>query len=487
MSTKPYFAYVRVSTTRQGTLGTSLTEQRSAIRRHAQQKCLRIIKEFQEQETAAKGGRPIFRSMMHDLQEGKASGVIMHKIDRGARNLRDWAELGELIDAGVEVHFANENLDLYSRGGRLSADIQAVVAADYIRNLREEVKKGFYGRIKQGYYPMPAPIGYLDMGGGKAKAIDPVYAPLVRKTFELYASGRYSLDSLAVEMNGLGLRRKSGKPVSRNTIADILHNLFYAGIIRLKTSEEYFIGLHQPLITKQLFDRAQRMLVDRVNKQSRSTTALREAFLFRRLLKCASCNYHLVGERQKGHIYYRCHTRTCPQKSIREEKVRTFVRSTIRKLEPKPDESDRFQNWLSARRHRINEHIAKRRAALLGQLEDTRHYLGRLTDALISDSIDKVMFLERKNNLIAKEVELRDLLVNVEVTEHESLKKFESALAFVKIASLTFEYAPYERKREVIKTIIERLGVNHKKISCKLHDPFEMVLLQKKNPDRESN
>jgi site-specific DNA recombinase len=72
-----------------------------------------------------------------------------------------------LLDAGVEVHFANESLDLHTRGGRLSADIQAVVAADYIRNLREETKKGFYGRLKQGIYPMGAPLGYINK---KAKA-----------------------------------------------------------------------------------------------------------------------------------------------------------------------------------------------------------------------------------------------------------------------------------------------------------------------------
>ncbi len=40
-----------------------------------------------------------------------------------------------------------------------SADIQGVVAADYVRNLREETKKGLYGRLKQGIYPLGAPIG----------------------------------------------------------------------------------------------------------------------------------------------------------------------------------------------------------------------------------------------------------------------------------------------------------------------------------------
>ncbi|MCA1637728.1 MAG: recombinase family protein [Acidobacteria bacterium] len=208
-SKKLYFAYIRVSTVRQGQLGTSLAEQRAAIERHARQKNLKIIKEFQEQETAAKGGRPVFRALMQALREKKATGVIMHKIDRGARNLKDWAELGELIDAGIEVHFANENVDMYSRGGRLSADIQAVVAADYIRNLREEVKKGFYGRIRQGYYPMPAPIGYLDQGGGKVKVLDPASAPLIRRTFELYASGQFSVAALVIRMRQLGGMNRS--------------------------------------------------------------------------------------------------------------------------------------------------------------------------------------------------------------------------------------------------------------------------------------
>ena len=60
-----------------------------------------------------------------------------------------------------EVHFANESLDLHSRGGRLSADIQAVAAADYIRNLREVTKKDPYGRLKQGFYAPSGSIGSI--------------------------------------------------------------------------------------------------------------------------------------------------------------------------------------------------------------------------------------------------------------------------------------------------------------------------------------
>src|SRR5437016_8305353 len=91
----------------------------------------------------------------------------------------------------------------------LSADVQAVVAEYYIRNLREEVKKGYYGRLKQGLCPHPAPLGYLNNGEGKPKTIDPAQGSIVRRAFELYASGRYSLLQLAELLYKIGLRTRA--------------------------------------------------------------------------------------------------------------------------------------------------------------------------------------------------------------------------------------------------------------------------------------
>ena len=202
---KQYFAYIRVSTKRQGEQGASLPEQRRAIEKYAHDNELSIIAWFEEQETAAKRGRPIFSRMLSQLEARAAAGVIIHKIDRSARNLKDWANLGDLIDAGVDVRFVYESIDLSTRGGRLSADIQAVVAADYIRNMRDEIRKGINGRLKDGIYPLPAPLGYLNTGGGKAKIIDPARGPLVRTAFGLYASGLYTMKALRDELNLRGL------------------------------------------------------------------------------------------------------------------------------------------------------------------------------------------------------------------------------------------------------------------------------------------
>src|SRR5438876_7179427 len=194
-----FFAYARVSTPRQGEKGVSLPEQKEAIEKYARAHGLEITRWFEERESASQTGRPTFTQMLRLLRLGKVQGVIIHKIDRSARNLEDWALVGKLVDTGVDVHFATENVDMRTVSGRLSADIQAVVAAHYSRNLREEVKKGLYGRLKQGFYPFRAPIGYLDQGTAKLKIHDPVRAPLLREAFKLYSTGRSSLPQLARE------------------------------------------------------------------------------------------------------------------------------------------------------------------------------------------------------------------------------------------------------------------------------------------------
>src|ERR1019366_4017006 len=60
---------------------------------------------------AAKLGRPVLNQALKLLRNGKAQGIILHKLDRGARNLRDWAAIGELSDQGIEVHFVTESID----------------------------------------------------------------------------------------------------------------------------------------------------------------------------------------------------------------------------------------------------------------------------------------------------------------------------------------------------------------------------------------
>jgi len=316
---KPCFGYIRVSSQKQGE-GVSLEAQKDAIAEFASRENLNIIRWFEEKETAAKSGRPQFNQMIRELKRGRAAGLIIHRIDRSARNFRDWGAIGELSDAGVDVHFATESLDFRSRGGRLVADIQMAVAADYCRNLSIEARKGINGRLKQGFYPFYAPLGYLNQGGGKVKALDPHRAPLIKKLFELYLTGEHSIRSLHLEMVARGLTTRGGKPVSRRTVENILQNRFYCGFTQNGRTGEIFQGNHEPLISVADVERIEAIKQGRYTKKK-----TKHDHLLRKLFRCGKCGSLLTPERQKGHVYYRCHTADCVKPTIREELLNTAI------------------------------------------------------------------------------------------------------------------------------------------------------------------
>ncbi len=448
-----------------------MQQQRDAIERYAEKNNLKIIRWFEEQETAAKQGRPMFNQMIKLLKSHKVRGVIIHKIDRSARNLKDWSDLGELIDQGVEVFFANESLDLNTRGGRLSADIQAVVAADYIRNLREETLKGINGRLKQGLYPRPAPLGYLDQGPGKVKVIDPAKGPLVRQAFELYSTGRFNYKTLAAELNNLGLRMKTGSRITSNHLWHFMNNPFYIGLIYVKRRKETFNGVHEPLISKSLYDRVQELL----HGKSHSKT-IKHEFLFRRRLRCGDCKNNLVGETHDGWVYYRCHTPGCRRGTVREEVIEQAVLETFKKLEFSDEEKSIVDETIS--RMKIDD--SKRREEIVKSLElqisqiDGR--INRLTDALVDQLVDKQTFEQRKTALLLErkgiEEKFKEWTVDNRLTVSEELAHF---LERASGAYSAYKVGKFEEKRELVDTISSNRLLMGKSIEISLALPFHEV------------
>ena len=335
---KPCFGYIRVSTKEQAD-GASLTAQKDAITAFASQNNLEVIKWFEEQETASKIGRPLFETMRQQLLRGAAEGVIIHRIDRSSRNYHDWAHIEDLSQQGIKVFFAADGLDFESTSGRFMADIQMALAAHYSRNLSFEVKKGLYGRIRQGIYPFRAPLGYVDNGEGALKTICPIKGPLVRQAFELYCSGEHSITSLTSAMAELGLTGWGGKPVVRRNIETMLRNPFYIGKIVVQGT--LYDGAHEPLITAAQFHQVKAIKAKRTQKK-----ATKHRMTYRSLLTCVACKGTLTGERQKAHIYYRCHTAGCSCGSIREDRLEVQLAEHLKRLQITPEGPRRTRETL---------------------------------------------------------------------------------------------------------------------------------------------
>ncbi len=468
---KIYYAYTRVSDARQGE-GVSLKQQLDAIERYASKQGLKIVQHFEEQKTAAKRGRPVFSKMLRLLKAGKASGVLMHKIDRSARNLKDWAELGELIDSGTEVHFVNESLDLSSRGGRLSADIQAVVAADYIRNLREETKKGFYGRLKQGFYPMPAPLGYLDTGAGKPKTPDPERAPLIKKAFELYATGQYSQVALGEELYRLGLRKKNGKRLDQNTLGRILRSPFYIGLIRIEKNSETYLGAHKPLISKNLFEQVQRVL-------SGNFTAARVThdFPFRQLFWCKLCGRSLIPEGQKGHVYYRCQNKRCPTKCIRQEPLEEGILEKLHGIDLSAEQHEylgqKFEEFKQNRAQKCRQAVEAEEI----QLSRVKDRLNRLTDAYLDNAVDHETFEQRKTALLMERRGIEDRIQDLKDGAPDLPKKLDRLLELLKSPYLQYFSGSPDERKELIQNVCSNRTLAEKTLEISYALPFDQIAL----------
>lgn len=449
---KTVFAYIRVSTVKQGVYGSSLQEQQSAIQAYAERHDLAICEWFEERESAAKRGRRVFQRMLKLLERRRATGVIIHKIDRGARNLKDWADLGELMDRGVEMHFAHESLDLSSRGGRLAADIQAVVAADFIRNLKDEVRKGFQGRLKQGLYPLPAPIGYIDQGRGLPKLPDPVMAPLVRRVFELYATGRCSLAQLGDDAYRFGLRNRRGGRVTRNGFSKLLNNEFYIGNIHIRRTGDRFPGVHQPLVPVALFREVQAVLRGR-----KIQTTVRHDYAYRRLIACASCGYRLIGERQKGRVYYRCHTRRCPTTCLLETALDDHIGQALGQvsvpLQMYRDIAHEFDIMHRERLQKMGEHV---RAARL-QLAQIEERLARLTDAYIDQTIERPIYLDRKAKLLGERADAAEYLARLTAGDDPLQSKAKRFLELLERLCQSQNLVVPHEKREMFQSVTSNL------------------------------
>jgi len=472
---KKIYGYVRVSTQKQGE-GVSLIEQKSAIEEFAKKNDLQMIHWFEEKVTAAKEGRPVFNEMMKLLTKGKADGVCFHKIDRSSRNYGDWNRINILADAGVDFYSVSDGINLSDEASRLPADILAAMSTHYIRNLRKEVLKGFYGRLKQGFYPLPAPVGYMDMGGGQNKKINPIYGPLVKQVFELYCTGQYGIIQLAKEMDKRGLKNKRGGKVSKNGIVGILRNTFYIGMIKIARTNEIFVGSHKPLITATLFNKAQKVLEGKTIKK-----VIKHDFPFRRIIRCKHCKFCIIAERQKGYVYYRCHTKGCPTKTIRQERIKNALQqfcSDISMTETELNEVKQDIVKFSQENNGLAKTILKELKFKKSILDDR---LDKLADAVIDGLIDKEVYSRKKQKVIEEQVEIQNKIDQLNEGHEGKVNHVNQFLEQLNCLNTQQDQSKMTDLADIVNFSTSNVFLNGENVEIQTLPPFTQVIQSKKN------
>lgn len=299
--------YARVSTVDQEKEGFSVPSQLKLLRGYGPPARLRIVREFKEAETAKKAGRTGFDDMIAFLKTHSRTCkvLLVEKTDRLYRNFKDYVTLDEL---DVEIHFVKENV-IISKTSRSSEKfihgIKVLMAKNYIENLSEEVKKGHLEKAEEGIYPSIARIGYQNVVGPNKKRIIVPHieiAPFVVRAFERAATGRYSIIDLTALAAADGLVTRRGHKLGKSQMHQILRNRIYQGQFTWKG--KVYDGVHEPLVSRDLWDKVQAVLDGRGTKNLRR---VKNDFAFWGLLRCGHCDCAMVGELKKGkYTYYHC-------------------------------------------------------------------------------------------------------------------------------------------------------------------------------------
>ena len=299
--------YARVSTDRQAQKDLSIPAQLSTMKEFAKKKGWKVTGTYIDAgESAKTTNRPELKKLLkHCREKGAQVDIVMvHKIDRLARNLVDHATIKALLkQKEIRLVSVVENCE-DSITGQLVENIMASIAEFYSANLGEEVKKGNLSKLKKGGWPGRAPLGYKNAKGENNKPYpveDSKSAPLVKQMFELYSTRSYSLGAIAEEMYDRGLKTRFGKQYSKERIKQVLTSPFYIG--KMTWQGRQYPGTHQSLVSEKLFYRAQEVIrLRKVNTGEKG----KYSFLLRGLTYCHTCGEKLTAETHARGSYYRC-------------------------------------------------------------------------------------------------------------------------------------------------------------------------------------
>ena len=169
----------------------------------------------------------------------------------------------------------------------------------YVDNLSGECEARITTKVRRGEAVGVAPTGYLNDVINHKMVKDPERFRLIRKLFQMYATGGYSSKVCEIIFD-IGLVSRNGKKLSISNIQKILTNpLYYGGLL---FNGELFPGTHEPCVSKKLFDTVQSVLTSKTCPKKRGE----KIFPLRGLFRCAECGCSITAETKKGHNYYRC-------------------------------------------------------------------------------------------------------------------------------------------------------------------------------------
>lgn len=471
--------YARVSSKEQEREGYSIDAQLKLLRDYAREKGFRVVKEYQEAESAKGAGRKKFNEMLNFLKANpQVRYLLCEKTDRLSRNFKDIATLDQLMnDQDLVILLVKENAELTKDSKsheKFMFGIKALMAKNYVDNLSEEVRKGMREKAEQVNYPGGnIPYGYLmDKNTGEISP-DPQRAYHIIEIFELYAANKMPLRGLAAWARERGLTTpRSAKPITMCQIERILKNPFYYGVFQW--AGKIYPGSHKPIVSRQLFDGVQRVF-----KQHNKPQLGRKKFAFGNLMTCARCGAKITAERKKGkYVYYHCTGMKpggCDLVYVKEASVVDQFANRLGPLVLTDAQANRILDRLATRQNKSLATVAEEQKRIVTRLGQ----INKWSEQAYLDKLDRTISAEQWTSLShkwdAERIQLQGQLDMLQSDNANILPTAQRILELTQKLPALWDCRNNFGKRELVDLLYWNCSLDGASLSATYNKPFNII------------
>lgn len=474
-----YRLYARKSTDTEDRQVQSLEDQVRYMQGKAKEMGLKIIgKPITESKSAKRpNNRPLFSAMLEEIEEGKIDGIICWKVDRLSRNPTDSGRIQQLLQDEKIQHILAMDKSYFPEDNSIVFSVEASQAAEYVRKLAVDTRRGMQSKAEKGHKPGVPPVGYLNDRFEKIVIADPDRFHLVRILWDKMLTGTYSIAQLVTiadkELNlTTPVRGKTGgRPIAYSSLCAMFKNKFYTGVLPFKGQE--YDGKHPQMVTAEEFEKVQQIIDPSHTTRPKDKTY---DFQLRNLFLCGECGFAITVEQKqklikstgemKTYVYYHCTGKskdikcTQPKSHVSEDELLNQIKDKLTKFTIDPD----FYNLaIEALAREEDEVLEKNTAKSLAHdraIEKTQRSITNLRRMRYSGEADDDSWYFAEIRTLENELErLQEARNKDEYKARNWREVADETFTFARYAKEDFDSDNLEKKRSVVMKLGEKLTI----------------------------
>jgi len=424
-----------------------------------------------EGKSATSMNRPALQDMLLRISEDRAIGaVFVQDTDRLSRNTSDHLTIKTMLRKhGVRLISVSQPGLEDSPEGNFMDLVIAGVNQFQSQITGRKTRKSMEERFRNGWYPTRAPIGYLNAPDPSNPdkniiVIDPVRGPLIREMLELYATGNYSLLEVRDIMYRKGLVNHIGNHFPRSMVAWIIGNSFYWG--EMHWGELSGMGKHQPLISKELFNKCVRV---KAQHNQFATRRRKHNFLLNGFIYCQACGRRWTAEKHesKNKSYYRCNAQPgfrCTERFIEQTDLEAQVVNKFFAIEFSGEFTDKVVARVQALYMKKKGEITTSQDSLIARKNNLLAKLETAEEKLISGILSDADFVRIKTKITPQIENLDEELLKLSRSRNIKVDVIQRVLSLIRDLGKTYENARPDLQRLYLGLFWKRFVVSDRKI-----------------------